>query len=36
MMDNKTAVAYTNNMGEIKSNLCDDIAFDIWHWAAEQ
>ena len=29
MMDNKKAVAYTNNMGEIKSNLCDDIAFDI-------
>ena len=34
-MDNITAVAYINNMGEIRSNLCDDIAFDIWQWAAE-
>ena len=39
MMDNNTAVAYTNNMGGrggIRSNLCDAIAFDIWQWAAEQ
>ena len=29
MMDNNTAVAYINNMGGIRSNLCDDIAFEI-------
>ena len=34
MMNNNTA-AYINNMGEIRSDLCDDIAFDIWQWAAE-
>ena len=36
MMDNNTAVPYINNMGGIRSDLCDDIAFDIWQWAAEQ
>ena len=36
MMDNNTAVAYINNMGGIRSDLCDDIAFDIWQWAAER
>ena len=36
MMDNNTAVAYTNNMGGIRSHLCDATAFDIWQWAAEQ
>ena len=36
MVDNNTSVAYINNMGGIRSNLCDDIAFDIWQWAAEQ
>ena len=36
MMENNTAVAYINNMGGIRSDLCDDIAFDIWQWAAEQ
>ena len=30
MMDNNTAVPYINNMGGIRSDLCDDIAFDIW------
>ena len=35
-MDNNTAVAYINNMGEVRSNLCYDIGFDIWQWAAEQ
>ena len=29
MMDNNTAVAYINNMGGIRSDLCDDIAFNI-------
>ena len=36
MMENNTAVAYINNMGGIRSDLCDDIAFDIWQWTAEQ
>ena len=36
MMDNNTAVAYINNMGGIRSDLCDDIAFDIWQWTPEQ
>ena len=36
MMDNNTAVAYINNMGGIRSDLCDDIVFDIWQWAAER
>ena len=35
MMDNNTAVAYIINMRGIRSNLCDDIVFDIWKWAAE-
>ena len=38
MMDNNTVVAYINNMeegGGIRSDLCDDIAFEIWQWAAE-
>ena len=30
MMDNNTAVTYINNMEGIRSDLCDDIAFDIW------
>ena len=25
-----------NNMGRIWSNWCDDIAFDMWQWEAEQ
>ena len=33
MMDKNTGVAYINNMGEIRSDLCDDIALDIWQWA---
>ena len=36
MMDNNTAAAYINNMGGIRSDLCDEVAFDIWQWAAEQ
>ena len=36
MMGNNTAVAYINHMEGIRSDLCDDIAFDIWKWAAEQ
>ena len=35
-MDNNTVVAYINNMGGIRSDLCDDIAFNIWQWPAEQ
>ena len=29
MMENNTAIAYINNIGGIRSNLCDDIAFDM-------
>ena len=36
LMDNNRAVAYINNMERIRSNLCDDIAFNIWQWVAEQ
>ena len=36
IMDNSTAVAYINNMRGIRSDLCDDVAFDIWQWAAER
>ena len=36
MMDNNTAIAYINNMGGIRSDSCDHIAFDIWKWVAEQ
>ena len=35
-MDNNTAIAYINNMGGIRSDSCDHIAFDIWKWVAEQ
>ena len=28
MMENNTAVAYINNMRKLKSDLCDDIAFN--------
>ena len=30
MVDNNTAVAYINNMGGIRSDLCEGIAFNIW------
>ena len=36
MMDNNTAVAYINNLGAIRSDLCDDIDFGVWQWAAQQ
>ena len=36
MMDNNAAVSYINIMEEIRSDLCDDIAFDIWQWDAER
>ena len=36
MMDNNTTVAYTNNNGGVRSDLCDDIAFDIWQWVVER
>ena len=31
-----TAAAYINYMGGIRSHLCDDIAFNMWQWAAGQ
>ena len=36
MKNNNTAVTYINNVGRIRSDLGDDIAFDIWQWAAER
>ena len=36
MMDNNAAVSYINIMEGIRSDLCDDIAFDIWQWDAER
>ena len=36
MKNNNTAVTYINNVGRIRSDLDDDIAFDIWQWAAER
>ena len=35
-MNNTTAVAYINNVRGVRSDLCDDIALDIWQWAVEQ
>ena len=30
--DNTTAVAYINSMGGVKSEVCNDMAFQIWGW----
>lgn len=35
-MDNTTAVAYVRNMGGTRSQSCDIVARDIWHWAIKQ
>ncbi len=32
-LDNMTAVAFINKMGGTKSDVCCDIAQQIWHWA---
>lgn len=34
--DNSTAVSYINNMGGIKSPLCNQAAIDIWEWCIER
>ena len=36
MMHNNTAKDYINNMERIRSDLRDDIAFEICQWAAEK
>ena len=36
MSDNTTAIAYLNNMGGIKSKVCNKIAKDIWSWCEKQ
>ena len=30
--DNTTAVAYINSMGGVKSEVCNDMALQIWGW----
>ena len=35
MCDNVTAIAYINNMGGIKSETCNNIAFRIWNFCTE-
>ena len=30
--DNTTAVTYINSMGGVKSEECNDMAFQIWRW----
>ena len=35
MCDNVTAIAYINNMGGIKSETCNNIAFRIWDFCTE-
>ena len=32
--DNTTTVAYINSMGGIKSEACNDMAFQIWSWCS--
>ena len=34
-MDNNSTVANINYMGGVRFDLCDDIAFTIWQWAAK-
>ena len=36
MSDNKTAVSYVNNEGEIKSEFCNKIAKELWVWCIQQ
>ena len=31
-MDNSTAVAYMNHMGGAQSQMCNQLARDIWDW----
>ena len=35
MCDNVTAIAYINNMGGIKSETCNNIAYRIWNFCLE-
>ena len=36
MTEDNTAVAYINNVGGIRSDVCDDVAFEICQWAAKR
>ena len=36
MSDNKTALSYVNNKGEIKSEFCNKIAKELWVWSTSQ
>lgn len=36
MTDNVTAVSYINNMGGIHSQLCNDLASQIWTWCIDR
>ena len=36
MIDSTTAVHNINNMGTIKSQICNGIVKDIWNWAMKQ
>ena len=35
MSDNTTAIAYVNNMGGIKSHMCNEITKRIWMWCIQ-
>ena len=35
MSDNTASVSGINNMGYNKSDLCNQIIFDIWSWAGK-
>lgn len=34
--DNTTAIAYINNMGGMQSQICNDLAKNIWSWCQER
>ncbi len=34
--DNTTAIAYINAMGGIKSQVCNDMAHQIWEWCSKR
>lgn len=35
-MDNTCAIAYVNNMGGIKSAVCNELATNIWLWCIQR
>ena len=36
LLDNTTAISYINNMGGIRSIICDCLAQSIWHWCIQK